>query len=157
MPRLTGPAMGFHADTTTVDTTQAVPVLTRARDSAGGEWIYLKGVASTVEGSWVTYDELGITALLAANAKGPVAVAGAATVASTWGWYQIFGKASAQLAANTADNAVLGRETTDGFAGDGRAAGDEIIGAISRGSTAGATALTTVQIWYPTVNDITGA
>lgn len=157
MPRLTGPAMGAHADTTTIDTTQAVPVLTRMRDSAGGEWIYLKGVASTVEGSWVTYDELGITTLLVTNAKGPIAVAGAATVASTWGWYQIFGKASAMVAANTADNAILGFETTAGHAGDGRAAGDEILGAQARGATAGAAALTTVQIFYPFVNDITGA
>jgi site-specific DNA-methyltransferase (adenine-specific) len=41
--------------------------------------------------------------------------------------------------------------------GDGRAAGDEIIGAITRGSTSGSPALTPVQISYPLVNDITGS
>lgn len=149
--------VGAHANTDTIDTTAQVPVGTRMKDTAGNEYIYLKGVASTVAGSWVTYDEAGLTTLLAANAIGPVAVAMAATVANTWGWYCIFGSVSAQLAANCADNARLGRETTDGFAGDGRATGDQIIGAISRGSTAGATALTAVQIWYPCVTDDTGA
>lgn len=156
MPRLTGPAMGAHADTTTIDTTQAVPVLTRMRDSAGNEYIYLKGVASTIAGSVVTYDEAGVTTLLAANAIGPVAVAMAATVASTWGWYCIFGSCSVDMVANSADNASLGRETTDGKVGDGRAAGDQIIGMIARGATTAA-ALQTAQLWYPCVNDITGA
>src|SRR5690349_15386012 len=40
-----------------------------------GEFIYLQGVASTVLGSWVTYNADDFTtALLAADAIGPVAV-----------------------------------------------------------------------------------
>jgi hypothetical protein len=130
---------------------------TTARGSDRNVYIYLKGVASTVAGSWVTYDEAGVTALLAANAKGPVAVASAATVANTYGWYCIFGTPNALIAANCADNVCIGRETSDGTAGDGRAAGDEIIGAITRGSTSGSPALTPVQISSPLVNDITGS
>jgi hypothetical protein len=118
----------------------------------------MKGVASTVAGSWVTYDEAGVTALLAANAKGPVAVSGGATVANKFGWYCVFAPVgvSAQLAANCADNALIGREGADGVAGDGRTAGDEIYNAITRGSTSSAAAAT-VQIMFPHVDDANGS
>lgn len=158
MPALVGQGpIAHHADTSTVDTTQRVPLGTRARDKNGNEYIYMLGVASTAAGSWVTFDEAWTTTLLAANAIGPVAVAMAATVASTYGWYCVYGSCSAELAANCADNARIGRETADGRAGDGRAAGDEIYGAISRGATAGAAAVTAVQIYYPFVDDANGA
>jgi hypothetical protein len=135
------------------------PVGLTARDIDGRVWVYMKGVASCVEGSWVTYDEAGVTTLLAANAKGPVAVAGAAIVANKYGWFCVSAPCgvSAMLAANCADNVLIGREGADGVAGDGRAAGDEIYNAISRGSTAGASALTTVQINHPFVDDANGA
>ena len=51
-------------------------------------YIYLKGVASTIVGSWVTYDEEGQTVNLATDSvRGPVAVATAAVVADKYGWY----------------------------------------------------------------------
>lgn len=155
MAKFSSPAVGASSD---VHTTQQNPLGQRAFDTEGREWVYLKGVASTVAGAWVTYDEASVTALLAANAIGPVAVAGAATLASQFGWYCIDAPVgvSALLAANCADNAKIGRETADGTAGDGRAAGDEIYGAISRGATAGAAALTTVQIYRPFVDDANG-
>lgn len=134
------------------------PVGTVAWDTAGNKWRYMKGIGSTVQGSWVTYDEAGVTALLAANAKGPVAVAGAAIVANKYGWYCVEAfSVQAMLAANCADNALIGREGADGVAGDGRAAGDEIYGAITRGSTSGSAALTAVQIFNPFVDDAKGA
>ena len=157
MAVLTGYPTGAHADTTTVDTTAQVPLGTRQRDKAGNEYVYMLGVASTAAGDWVTFDEAFTTTRLVANAIGPVAVAMAATVASTYGWYCVYGTCSALLAANCADNAKIGRETADGTAGDGRAAGDEIYGAISRGATAGAAALTAVHIYYPFVDDANGA
>jgi hypothetical protein len=85
-------------------------------------------------------------------------VAGAALVASTWGWFCVFAPkgVSARLAANCADNASIGREGSDGDAGDGRAAGDQIIGAITREASTSA-AVKTVQIYFPSVNDITGS
>lgn len=61
-----------------------------------GEFIYLKGVASTLVGSLVTFDPLNGSTTLApntANLNAPVAVAMAASVASTYGWYQIAGVA----------------------------------------------------------------
>ena len=122
---------------------------TRKRDVAGNEYIYLKGVASTIAGSVVTFDEAGVTALIAANAVGPVAVAQAAVDAATeYGWYMIYGTCDADVVANCADNASMGRETTDGKVGDGFAAGDQIFGMVSRESTSTA-ALAAVQLSYP--------
>ena len=60
--------------------------------SDGNTYIYLTGVASTVLGSWVTYDEAYLTVNLATDSKPrPVAIATAATVANTYGWYGIKG------------------------------------------------------------------
>lgn len=72
-----------------------------------GEFIYLKGVASTVLGSAVTYggtatvnsvvQPTGQTTLAAVTAgqAQPVAFATNANLASNWGWYQIQGTAIA--------------------------------------------------------------
>lgn len=157
MAQLVGHLMAVAGDTDAIHDSALNPVGSRAADKDGNEYVYMKGVASTLAGSWVTFDEAGVTTLLAANAKGPVAVAMAAIVAGKYGWYLRSGTASALLAANCADNALIGRETTDGYAGDGRAAGDEIYNAISRGSTAGAAALAAVQIHNPFVDDANGA
>ena len=158
MANLTGYSQTFDSDTSVVDTSAKTTVLTRAFDSAGNEYIYLKGVASTIVGSWVTYDETGLTTLLAANAKGPVAVSMSITDStSEWGWKQIWGVAEACIAANTADNGTLGYETTAGYAGDGRAAGDQMVGAIAREATGASAAVATVQINYPYATDALGS
>lgn len=65
----------------------------------GGEFIYLKGVASTIVGSLVTYNgnttgtPTGQTALAPATANlgQPLAVAMSANLAAAFGWYQISG------------------------------------------------------------------
>lgn len=116
-------------------------------------YVYLKGVASTIVGSVVTFDEAGISTLIAANAVGPVAVATAIVDAVTsFGWYGIYGTFATDVVANCADNAKLGRETTDGKVGDGFASGDAITGAVSRNSTTAA-AVINCQFFYPSVND----
>lgn len=61
-----------------------------------GEFIYLKGVASTTVGSWVGYDaaSLGATVLAVANGKYPLAIAMSTNNTTTsYGWYQISGLA----------------------------------------------------------------
>lgn len=157
MPQLVGHLMAVVGDTDAIHDSALNQVGARAFDKDGNEYAYMKGIGSTLAGSWVTFDEAGVTALLAANAKGPVAVAMAAIVAAKYGWYLRSGTCSALIAANTADNTLIGRETTDGYAGDGRAAGDEIYNAMARGATAGAAALAVVQIHYPFVDDANGA
>lgn len=92
-----------------------------------GEFIYLKGVASTAAGSWVTYNaDDWSTALLAANAIGPVAVAMSANVASQYGWYQIGGKAIGKALTGFADNANVYATATAGSIDDAVVAGDRV-------------------------------
>ena len=92
-----------------------------------GEFIYLQGVASTAVGSWVTYNaDDNTTALLAANAIGPVAVSMAANVASTYGWYQISGKAVGKALTGYVDNALVYATSTAGSIDDAVVAGDRV-------------------------------
>jgi hypothetical protein len=145
---------------TDVDSTARNPVGTVVDgvDDFGmkAEFIYLKGIGSTIVGSVVTYDEAGVTTLIVANGIGPVAIAMAVTVADTWGWYCIRGTVKADVVANSADNTTVGRETTNGKIGDGRSAGDEIANAVQREATTTA-ALAYVQIMYPYVDNFQGA
>lgn len=112
-----------------VDTVEKVPVgtIVRAADPVygAGEFIYLKGVASTILGSFVVYDTIGATTLTTAATKGPAAVAMAATVASTWGWYQITGTAIVD-AGTVADNGDVYSTGTPGEVDDAVVDGDLI-------------------------------
>jgi len=126
------PQLGF-TPITTVDTAanpaHALGTIVQAKDPTygAGEFIYLKGVASTALGSWVTYNaDDNTTALLAANAIGPVAVAMAATVADTYGWYQIGGKAIGKALTAFADDANVYATSTDGSVDDAVVAGDRV-------------------------------
>lgn len=120
-----------------------------------GEAIYLKGVASTVVGSWVTYNpDDWTTTLLAANAIGPVAVALSACVANEYGWYLIQGKAAAKVSALFADNGNLYATATAGEADDAVVAGDLIKNA--KGASAIGTpsaGLAEVEIYRPFMDD----
>ena len=84
------------ADTST---TQKFPLgtIVRAEDPTygAGEFIYLKGVGSTVVGSIVEYDTSFQTGLstIAVEEPRPLAVAMSANVANQYGWYQISGEA----------------------------------------------------------------
>lgn len=113
------------------ETSQKHPLGTirRAKDPVygEGEFIYLKGVASTAVGEWVTYNmDDGSTVRLAANAIGPVAVAMAATVANEFGWYQIQGKAVGKVLTGFADNANVYATATAGSVDDAVVAGDRV-------------------------------
>jgi hypothetical protein len=71
--------------------------------SDGNRYAYLPGVASTTAGSWAivnmaTGPQSASTALLTVSATGPVAIATAATVANTYGWYLIRGWYSGAIA-----------------------------------------------------------
>lgn len=102
-----------------------------ANQNGQGEFIYLKGVASTAVASWVTYNlDDGGTALLAANAIGPVAIAMSANVASQYGWYQIQGKAVGKALAGFVDNANVYATATAGSVDDAVVAGDRVKGAV---------------------------
>lgn len=114
-----------------VDTEAKVPVgtIVQAEDPTygAGEFVYLKGLAATGVGSVVTYNmDDGSTTLLAANAIGPVAFAMGATVADTWGFYQIGGKAVGKVLTGFADNANCYSTATAGSMDDAIVAGDRV-------------------------------
>ena len=96
-----------------------------------GEFIYLSGVASTVLGSWVTYNQDdNSTTLLAANAIGPVGVAMSINVASQYGWYQISGVAQANgLTSITHTSGFLALTGTAGSLDDASVIGDHVYNA----------------------------
>lgn len=156
------PTLGLQAITDT-DTTQRHPlgmIVTAQHATYGiGEFVYLKGVASTAVGSWVTYNyDDGGTALLAANAIGPVGVAMSANVASQYGWYQIAGKAIGKALTGYVDNALVYATATAGSVDDAVVAGDRVKNAT------GASALDTpsagfaeFEIARPWMDDATAA
>lgn len=153
MAELTGYTQTFDSDTTTVDDSARHPLGTRAFDTAGNEYIYLKGVASTAAGSWVTFDEAHLTTLAVADAIGRVAIAMAATVADKYGWYQIYGKNTvAKVLTGFADNGAIYLTATAGSVDDADVAGDAVIGAWGRSAIASGVA--TVELNYPMVHNI---
>lgn len=97
-----------------------------------GEFIYLKGIANTVVGSLVTYDQtLHTTALAPATGGiGPVAVAMSANVASQWGWYQISGAAAVKAPnAMSAGAEVFMLAATPGSVDDAQVNGEQVLNA----------------------------
>ncbi len=143
----------------TADTTQNHPLGKRVkavdRDSGNeGEFIYLKGVTSTVVGSWATINlDDGSTTLLVANAIGSVGVAMSVCDASTkYGWYQIYGKASAQAAASFADNGAV-YIASSGVVDDAVVDGDMVHNA-KGASTITDAGLADFEIHYPYTDDI---
>jgi hypothetical protein len=121
-----------------------------------GEFIYLKGVASTAVGSWVHYnaDDFS-TALAVADGIGPVAVAMSANVASQYGWYQIHGKAVGKALASYVDNALVWLTSTAGSIDDAVVDGDMVH--LAKGASAvdtPSTGLAEFEIAYPYTDDI---
>jgi hypothetical protein len=114
--RTSDTVIGSQAITET-STTQNHPLGTIIKAThttlGSGEFIYLKGVTSTIVGSIVNYDDNFQTALDSAAVSGPsrpLAIAMSANVGDQYGWYQISGLAVAAKA-NTvsfADGAGLG-------------------------------------------------
>lgn len=144
--------MAFY---TAVDSTKKQRLLTRKRHVDGSEYIYLKGVTSTAAGSVVTFDEAGVTTLIAANAIGPVAIANAAVDASTkYGWYMIFGSRTAACDAGVVDNAKVYIDGTSGRVDDTVVAGDQVHGAVFRSTDT--SNLATLEVKYPFVTDSLG-
>lgn len=133
--KITDPLAGFQPIAVT-DTTQnhALGTIVRAEDPTygAGEFIYLKGVASTVVGSMVDYDiYLATTALSpATGGTGPVAVSMSANVANQYGWYQIAGIAAVKAPnAMVAGAEVFSLAATPGSVDDAAVNGEQILNA----------------------------
>lgn len=137
------------ADTSTT-AKHALGTIVRAKDPTYGvgEFIYLKGVGSTVVGSIVNYDDTWQTALDTAAVSGPsrpLAIAMSANVADYYGWYQISGMATAKKANSVsfADGAGLGSGSGLAVA---VATGTVIQGAVVRAVASAKSDVTTVLV-----------
>lgn len=116
-----------------------------------GEFIYLKGVASTAIGSLVTYNSLAPSTALApntANLGQPVAVAmSAAATTGVYGWYQITGIATILKTAVKVNPAVsVFLSATVGRIMPTAASGKQIVNAISVNAATVASATSTVLV-----------
>lgn len=115
-----------------------------------GEFIMLKGVASTAVGSLVTYDGTTYATTLAAttaNQARPVAVSMSAnTSSSVYSWYQIEGTAVVAKSTNTAvsPTVAVGVRSTGKIGAS--STGKEILGARSANAATVASATTTVNV-----------
>ena len=97
-----------------------------------GEFIYLGGGASVATGMFVTYNPstLLVTVNPVTGGRGPVAVALAAVVANTFGWFQICGTATVQAPSPVVDGAdVYSHATVAGAVDDAPVANEQIAGA----------------------------
>lgn len=149
----------FNEVSTTAKATLGLIVRAKDPTYGVGEFIYLQGVASTVVGSFVTYNaDDNTTALLAANAIGPVAVAMSICVASSYGWYQISGKAVGKAKASYADDALVYATSTAGSIDDAVVAGDRVKLAKSASAVdTPSTGLAEFEIQRPFMDDATAA
>lgn len=150
------PEAGFQPIAVT-DTVQnhALGTQVTANDPTYGQgtFIYLKGIANTVVGSLVDYDQtLGTTALAPATGGiGPVAVAMSANVASQYGWYQVVGAAAVKCP----NAAVVGAEVfmlaaTPGSVDDAAVNGEQILNAkFSTTTGTPSSGLAIIQIAWP--------
>jgi hypothetical protein len=128
-------AVGKSDDT---HTTQKNPLGYIARGTDGSEWVYLSGVASCVAGSAVTYGVAGAAVLSVTGARGPVAIAGAATTAALFGWF--CRSTSVGVSADFNGAAVLGAKLYSAGTGkvdDAVVAGDQITGAVVGATVSG--------------------
>lgn len=120
-----------------------------------GQFIYMLGVASTAVGDFCTlnYDDFTTTRLVA-NAIGPVGIAMSANVASQYGWYQIYGKASGKALTAFADNGRCYATATAGSIDDTVVDGDLVHNCLGASAVNESTLLADFEIHYPYNDDI---
>jgi len=148
--------ISFPVNTVFLSTDLDLPIVMERYEENGNLYICLKGVAGTVVGSVVTYDEVGVSTLLAANAIGLVAIAQAIVdTTSKRGWYLIVGSCQAKVSAGFANDANCYATATAGEVDDAIVAGDRVKNMIGRSAIASGTAL--VQVSYPFMDDALAA
>lgn len=141
-----------------VSTVQNAPLGTirRGKDpiNGEGEFVYLKGVANTVFGDTVIYDQrAGTTTRTVAGSRGQCAVALAPVVADHYGWYQISGAAVVRSAAGAVAGASAYVTATAGQVGDTVVATDKVDGALYKSaSDVPSAGYAVVQLSRPALN-----
>jgi hypothetical protein len=144
------PSSGVHND---VHTTQQNPLGAVRQFSDGNSYIYLKGVATTAANDWVVFDETYQTTRMVATSCGPAAIAQAATIASTFGWYLYVGSGTAYVLSAAVSAATLYANANAGSVATAVVANKAILNATT--ATAAASNAATVRLNRPWVGDNT--
>ena len=141
----------------TVHSTKKHRLGTRKKGIDGNEYIYLKGVTSCADGSWVTFGSDYTAVLAVADGQGLVAVANAAVDAATeYGWFTIYGVEDALVLASYDGTNGAGTylTSTAGSADDTDVAGDAIHGAVGQTDRDTTTGMSEFILSYPFVLDL---
>ena len=135
-------------------------MIVRAFDTATtaqgvGEFIYLKGVASTAVGTWVTFNaDDWSTTHLGAGSIGGVGISMSANIVNKFGWYQLSGKAVGGCQTSYADNArVWATASGAGLVDNQSVEGDLVFNAIGASTTTAGTFVADFEINRPYVDD----
>lgn len=117
--KIISPVIGAQAitDNSTTQRHRLGEIVQARHETYGvGEFIYLKGIGSTVANDWVEYSDAFLTSLssIALAGNEMLAVAMAATVANEYGWYQIGGVAQSNKASTLSVAAGAGFALTSG-------------------------------------------
>lgn len=129
---------------TRVDTTAQYPLSTLARDAQDNEYIYLKGASGIAPNALIVYSEGSFATAPAEHAfVGPMAVAMSAFGSGQFGWAQVRGTATVNIAESVTAYNQLYLTSTPGAVDDAIVAGDLIFGMFSlSGASSG-----TVPAW----------
>lgn len=144
------PAAGLTGE---VHATQLNPLGAVRQFSDGNHYIYLRGVASTGANDWVVFDDTYQTTRMVATSAGPAAIASAAIIASTYGWYLYVGSGTAYVLSAAVSAATLYANANAGSAATAIVKNKAICNAVTK--TAAASNASTVQINRPWVGDNT--
>jgi hypothetical protein len=122
-----------------------------------GEFIYLKGVASTVVSDAVVYNvKAATTTRTTASTSGQLAIAMSANVANQYGWYQIKGEAVVNVAASVVAGKSVSQTATAGTLGPGATGVTPVYNATAKTATdTPTTAFAQIQIDRPFVSGFT--
>jgi hypothetical protein len=129
---------------------------TRKKDAAGNEYVFLQGVASTVDGSLVSFGlsttNVFQSALSVTGVRGPVAIANAIVdTTAKAGWYQIYGLSTTALYNGAAVANAKVYSASTGKIDDAVVSGDQIDGAVV-GTTVSGSGAGAVYLSYPFMN-----
>ena len=139
-----------------VHTTQKYRLGTRVKSVAGNEYVYLKGVTSCADGSWVTIAASWVAVLAVADGQGMVAIAnGAVDAATKYGWFTIWGEETGLCLASFDGTNGIGvwLTSTAGSVDDSDVAGDLVHGAIGLTDRDTTTGMSNFQLIYPFCHD----
>lgn len=140
-----------------VHATQKYRLGVRNKSKAGNEYVYLKGVTSCADGSWVHIAASWTAVLAVADGQGMLAIAnGAVDAATKYGWFTVWGNEQGLclVSFDGTNGAGTYLTSTAGSVDDTDVAGDAVHNAIGLTDRDTTTGMATFQIAYPFTLDL---